>query len=113
MHKDGQIVLHVPSSDPQIKLDVEGSSPKITLAMGDVQIEIVKDTLTLTVGDATIKALSSGGRIDVEVGDASAVLKKNGDITLKGKNITLKGSGNVEIAASAKLKLSGAQVEVN
>lgn len=113
MHKDGQIVLHVPSSDPQIKLDVESKTPKINLAMGDVQVEILEDTLTVTVGDATIRALSSGGRIDIEVGDASIVMKKNGDIALKGKDIKLQGSGNVEIAASAKLKLSGAQVEVN
>ena len=113
MHADGQIVLHVPSGDPQITLDVEGKTPSIKLAMGDVQIDVLDDSLTLTVGDATIKALSSGGRIEIKVGDASLVMKKNGDVALEaGGELKLKAT-QIDISASAKVKLSGAQVEIN
>lgn len=44
--------------------------------------------------------LTADDEITLKTGSASIILKKNGDITIKGKNITLNGSGNVVIKGS-------------
>jgi hypothetical protein len=40
------------------------------------------------------------GSITIAVGQASITLKKNGDISIKGNNIDIKGMGSVEIKGS-------------
>ncbi|MBI9090635.1 MAG: type VI secretion system tip protein VgrG [Desulfobacterium sp.] len=58
---------------------------------------------TLTSGDdVTVKGDKKGvieikDQLTIKVGKASITLKKNGDITIKGKKITTKGSGNIII----------------
>jgi len=47
---------------------------------------------------------SAGDQIALNTGSASIVMKKNGDITINGKNITIKGSGNVVIKGSKILE---------
>jgi type VI secretion system secreted protein VgrG len=60
-------------------------------------------TMTLTSGDDFIVTGDKKGVIEIKdqltikVGKASITMKKNGDITIKGKTITTKGSGNVVI----------------
>ncbi len=60
-------------------------------------------TMTLTSGDDfTVKGDKKGvieikDQLTIKVGKASITMKKNGDITIKGKTITTKGSGNVVI----------------
>jgi type VI secretion system secreted protein VgrG len=59
--------------------------------------------MTLTAGDDFIVKGDKNGVIEIKdqltikVGKASITMKKNGDITIKGKTITTKGSGNVVI----------------
>jgi hypothetical protein len=67
----------------------------------------------VTAGEASIKAAKSGGRIDIVAGEASIVMKQNGDLTLETSgNLTLKGT-KVAIQASGVLELTGAQVKIN
>jgi len=113
MHGDGEIVLHVPSGDPKIKLDVVAATPSVTLVMGDTEIEILSDSFAVTVGDASIKAMSSGGRVEIDVGGASLVMKKNGDVTLKCSGSFKVQAAEVDVSATGKLKLAGAQIELN
>jgi type VI secretion system secreted protein VgrG len=40
-------------------------------------------------------------------------MKKNGDITLKGKNIVIDGSGKITVKASSDLKLKGSKIGAN
>ena len=51
--------------------------------------------------------------ISIKTGDASIVLKKNGDITIKGKNITLQGSGKISGKADGDVVLKGSKVTAN
>lgn len=44
--------------------------------------------------------LQANDQITLKTGSASIVMKKNGDITISGKNINVKGSGNVVIKGS-------------
>ena len=46
-------------------------------------------------------------------GEASIVLKKNGDITIKGKNITLNGSGDISVKASGNVTVKGSKIAQN
>ena len=50
----------------------------------------------------TIKAVEE---LTVEVGQASAVMKKDGTITATGKDVTVKGSGSVTIEASSSMTI--------
>ena len=42
-------------------------------------------------------SISAGDQIVLNTGSASITMKKNGDITIEGKQITIKGSGDVII----------------
>lgn len=64
-----------------------------------------------TVGKAY--ALTAGDEIRLETGDASIVMKKNGDIQIKGNNITINGSGKVTVKASGDLTLKGSKIAQN
>lgn len=63
----------------------------------------VKDTLEI-VSDKDIVLKS---------GDATLTLKKNGDISIKGKNLSFDGSGKVRIKASSQLVLKGSKISEN
>jgi phage baseplate assembly protein gpV len=112
-HKSGEIVLHVPSGDPKLEIDVKPATPSIRLAMGKVTIEVVNDALTITVGDTEIKAESSGSRLEIAVGGASLVMKKDGSVTLDTDGKLKIHATEIDISADARLKLAGATVEIN
>ena len=77
-----------------------------SIDVGGNQTENVDKDMSLTVG----KNLSEdiGNKLNIEAGDqivfktgsASITMKSNGDITISGKNINIKGSGNVVIKGS-------------
>jgi type VI secretion system secreted protein VgrG len=58
-----------------------------SIAVGKNAEETVQGTKTVTVGDTVI----------IECGDSKVVLKKDGTITIEGKDITVNGSGQVII----------------
>lgn len=121
-HKEGQIVLVLPSgeSDPALSLEVEGDTPSIKLKLSStpVTIEIVekKVEIALAEGSDQIRVTlqtSGGGRAEIAAGDSKITLKNNGDITVSASGkLKLQGS-EVEISGSAKVKVSGGQVEIN
>ena len=55
-------------------------------------------TQTLEVGKKI--AISAGDEIVLKTGSATITMQKNGDITIEGKQITIKGSGDVIIKGS-------------
>lgn len=63
---------------------------KITLESGD--------NFTITAGKKAI--INASDQLTLKCGSAEIVLKKNGDISIKGGKITIKGSGNVNIKGS-------------
>ncbi len=79
---------------------------------GNQEIEVKKDAkesidgkLTLVVkkeygAKAKKIMLEAEDELTIKVGEATLVMKKNGDITMNGKKITVKGSGDVVIKGS-------------
>ena len=57
--------------------------------------------------------IESADSIEFVVGDASLVMKKDGTIILRGRDITIEGSGKVNVKASGDLALKGAKVQQN
>ena len=57
---------------------------------------------TLTVGKKLV--VSAGDQITLKTGKASVIMKKNGDITIKGKLINIQGSGNIVMKAKKILE---------
>lgn len=93
----------------------------IDISIGDNHTENVGKNMTVTVGkdleekvkgnykeavtkDYGLKAktitLQADNEITLKTGSAKIIMKKNGDITISGKNINVKGSGNVVLKGS-------------
>jgi len=88
-------VNHTETIDKDKTIKVKGNhSEKIDK---DMTIE-VGNNLTEDIGKKL--AIVAGDQIILKTGSASITMKKNGDITIKGKNINIKGSGNVVIKGS-------------
>ena len=77
-----------------------------SLDVGDNSTASVKNNMSIDVGKnfnedvGKSYTLNAGDQITLKSGSASITMKKNGDITIKGKNINIKGSGNVIIKGS-------------
>jgi type VI secretion system secreted protein VgrG len=54
-----------------------------------------------------------GDEITIKTGEASITMKKDGTITIRGKDITLDGSGKINVKASGDVILKGAKVTQN
>jgi type VI secretion system secreted protein VgrG len=86
------------AKDEEISL---GKDRKVTVAEND----------NLTVGKNLV--IDAADEITLKSGDASVILKKDGTITIKGKDITLDGSGKVNIKASSDVTIKGSKVSQN
>lgn len=116
-HQDGQLVLRLPSgaSAPDLQCEITGDPPAVKLTLpGDVVIEVVKEKITLVVGDikATLDG-AGGGRLELAAGSSKITMKKDGDILVKAAgNLKLEAT-EIEISGQAKVKVSGGVVEMN
>ncbi len=121
-HKEGQLVLALPSGsdDPALKFVLEGDKPSIKLELTStpVSLEIVDKKVEIILGQGSDEIhvslqTSGGGRAEIAAGQSKITLKNNGDITVSaGGKLKLEGT-EIEIAGSAKVKVSGGQVEIN
>ena len=53
------------------------------------------------------------GSVTLKTGDAVLSLKKDGTITLKGRNIKIEGWGSIEIKAGSNVTIKGAKILEN
>lgn len=116
-HGSGDVVLHLPPGDgnPAFRAKVRGGTPELELELGDeVTVSVTADTVRLAAGDAeaTVEA-GGGGRAVLKVGDATLTLNGRGDIEFETSGDFKVTATNIELKASAKAKVTGAQVEVN
>jgi type VI secretion system secreted protein VgrG len=74
---------------------------------GKRSTQIGKDDM-LQVGKKLV--MQAGDEIVLKTGSASITMKKNGDIVIKGKDITLQASGKITGKASSNVVLKGAKV---
>ena len=82
------------------------------ITIGGKRTEKIAKEANLTVG----KKLSiTAEEIEIKTasGTASIIMKKNGDITIKGKSVVVEGSGDVNVKAGGKATVKGSNVSHN
>ena len=57
--------------------------------------------------------MNAGDSITIKTGSASLTMKKDGTIVLKGKDITIEGSGKINIKASSDIVMKGSKISQN
>ena len=87
--------------------------------IGNNHQEDVGDNRTTSVGkDDTLKVgknltIDAGDQIVIKTGQASITMKKDGTITIQGKDITIKGSGKIVVQASKEMVLKAQKILEN
>jgi type VI secretion system secreted protein VgrG len=69
-------------------------------------------------GDDSLKVgknlmIDAGDSVTIKTGSASITMKKDGTITIKGKDITVDGSGKIDITASNNITMKGQKILQN
>jgi type VI secretion system secreted protein VgrG len=82
-----------------------------TLTVTETRQTEVKENDEAKVGK--ILAIEAGEQISLKSGDASIILYKNGNIEITGADITIKGSGKIDVKADGDLTLKGSNSKVN
>jgi type VI secretion system secreted protein VgrG len=57
--------------------------------------------------------VTAGESVSIVTGDASILMKKDGSITIKGKDITIEGSGKLNIKATGEMIMKGSKIVQN
>jgi len=57
--------------------------------------------------------IEAADSVSIKTGDASITMKKDGTISIKGKNITIQGSGKINVKADGDMVIKGSKVGVN
>ena len=88
-----------------------GANLSITVGSA-LSTEVSRDASERVGGNQQIQvgkkfALVAADQIQLQTGSASLTLKKDGTILLKGKDITIQGSGKISMKASSKVTIKG------
>jgi type VI secretion system secreted protein VgrG len=94
-----------------------GTNDVLTIG-GDRNVTIGRnDALTVTasktVGVGKTLRVQAGDQLELVCGAASLLLKKDGTVIIRGKDITLEGSGKINIKASADVVIKGNKITQN
>jgi type VI secretion system secreted protein VgrG len=84
---------------------------KLMLNVGDARATQIGKDDRLQVGKKLV--IEAGDEITIKTGDASITMKKDGTIQIKGKDITITGSGKIGVKASSDLVLKGSKIAQN
>ena len=82
-----------------------------TLSVGENRSGSVGKDDSLNVGK--ILSIDAGDSITIKTGKASISMKKDGTITIEGKDITIKGSGGINVKASKNVVIKGQKILEN
>jgi len=58
-------------------------------------------------------SITAGESVTITTGDASISMKKDGTITIKGKDITIQGSGKINVKADSDITMKGSKILQN
>ncbi len=81
------------------------------LSVGKSRTVSVADDDNLTVGKNLV--INAGDSITIKTGSASITLKKDGTIMIKGKDITMDGSGKISVKAGGDIGMKGSKILQN
>ncbi len=90
-----------------------------SLQVGKSQSESIADNRGISVGkDDNLKVgknlvIDAGDSITIKTGSASISMKKDGTITIQGKDISVKGSGAITVKASKNVVIKGQKILEN
>jgi len=101
--KDETIDISGKRSDSVTKDEEVSIGESRTQSVGKDDKLSVGKTLTIDVADS----------ITLKTGDATITMKKSGDIEIKGKNITIQGSGKIGVKADSDVNIKGSKVTNN
>ena len=82
-----------------------------TVQIGDDRAHSVGKNDALSVGKNL--AIVAGDEIVLKTGSASITMKKNGEIQIKGKDITVQASGKINMKASSDITMKGSKIKQN
>ncbi|CAN5718088.1 type VI secretion system spike protein VgrG1b [soil metagenome] len=82
-----------------------------SLSIGEGRSTSVGKDDSLKVGKNLV--IDAGDSISIKTGSASITMKKDGTIVIKGKDITLEGSGKINVKASSDVVVKGSKVGIN
>ena len=57
--------------------------------------------------------IDAGDSVTIKTGSASISMKKDGTIVIKGKDITVEGSGKINVKASSDIVMKGSKILQN
>jgi type VI secretion system secreted protein VgrG len=77
---------------------------------GNYTADVAKDGVLKTGKNLVLEAADA---ITIKVGKASVTLKKDGTVTIDGKDLTMKGSGKINVKASSDVTIKGSKVQSN
>jgi type VI secretion system secreted protein VgrG len=77
---------------------------------GDRKAKIGKTDM---LGVGKTLSIDAGDEITIRTGDSVINMKKNGSITIKGKDITIDASGKINVKASGKITMNGQKILQN
>lgn len=89
----------------------ESVGNNMSVSVGGDLSESVDKSHSLKAGKKVI--IDAGDEITIKTGSASINMKKDGTITIKGKNITVDGSGKINVKASGNITLKGQKIMEN
>jgi type VI secretion system secreted protein VgrG len=86
-----------------------GAARELKVAKGSM-VRVGEDS-TVNVGKTFV--LEAGDSIALKCGSATITMKKDGTITIEGKDISVKGSGNINMKASSNITMEGSEIKQN
>lgn len=89
----------------------EDVAKKEQVTIGDERTVSVSKNDGLSVGKKLV--VDAGDEISFTSGSASITMKKDGTISIKGKDITIEGSGKINVKASSDVVIKGSKVLAN
>jgi type VI secretion system secreted protein VgrG len=82
-----------------------------SVSVGENRSVSVGKNDALTVGK--VLTISAGDQITLTTGQASITMKKDGTIIIKGKDVTIDGSGKINAKAASDITIKGSKVGIN
>ncbi|GAA0754602.1 type VI secretion system tip protein VgrG [Ideonella azotifigens] len=80
-------------------------------SVGKKRSTSVTDDDSLSVGKNLV--IDAGESITIKTGGASIVMKKDGTVVIKGKDVSVDGSGKINVKASSDIVIKGSKVGLN
>lgn len=101
--KDESVIVAGNRTDQVGKAETRTVAKKRETSIGEDDSLSVGKKLLINVAD----------QVTIQTGSASITMKKDGTITIKGKDITLEGSGKINVKASSDVIVKGSKITQN